>query len=224
MRALLISCVACWSLVLSGCKAVYSAHPLHTSDDLVEEPGLVGQWKSISDGDALLCIQKGDGNFYKMVVSVSDSKDNDESKSGADSEPNKPKTLLESYKVTLVRLEDQLFADMVANGQSVDGTEVDPPAGALHHYVLIKVQLTGDDLSYSLLEPSAVREANEEGYAPLNYLEIDDDILVTASTEELRWAASHFGDRLFKDSEMHYTRVTENDAEGSTPCPAVPGS
>jgi hypothetical protein len=221
MRALLISCVACWSLALSGCKSVYSAHPLHTSEDAVEEPGLEGQWKAGSDSDGQLCIQKGDGNFYKMVVSAADSKDNDESKSGTDSEANKPKTLLESYKITLVRLDDQVFADMVASGQSVDGTEIEPPVGALHHYIIMKVQLAGDELGYSLLERDTIRAANEQGYAPLSYVEIDDDFLLTASTEELRWAASHYADRLFHDSEMHYTRVVGTEADGSSPCAAV---
>ena len=40
MRALLLPCLAVCSLALSGCSAVYSAHPLNTKEDAVEVPAL----------------------------------------------------------------------------------------------------------------------------------------------------------------------------------------
>lgn len=221
MRALWIPWVACCSLALSGCHAVYSAHPLHTSEDAVEEPALVGEWKSSSNDGDRFCIQKGEDNTYTMIVSDSEN----ESKSDGDAKPEKALTIMQKYQITLVQLDNQLFADMVPSGQLVGGREVDPPVGAVYHHILIKLELADPDLGYFLLDSSTVREANAQGYAPLGYMEIDDGILLTASTEELRWAVSHYADRLFRNSEEHYVRATGNEADGTpSPCSAIPST
>ncbi len=203
MRALLIPCVAFCSLVLSGCNVVYSVHPLATKDDAVDEPALVGQWTETDDSShERLCIQKADTNTYTLIVSESDPKSDKEAK------------LVEAYQVTLVRLDDQLFADMVAKGQALNGTDIDPPVGALYHHVIVKLDLTDSDLRYTVLDPGAIREANQQGYAPLSFIEIDDGILLTAPTEELRWTVSHYPDLLFQEGG-HYTRLTEGEASPS---------
>lgn len=221
MRALLIPCVAFCSLALSGCSVVYSVHPLATKDDAVDEPALVGQWKPSSD-DARLCIQKGDHNIYTLLVADSDSKPDSDSKAERDSKSEKDPKLVEAYQITLVRLEDQLFADMVATDQAVDGTRIEPPAGTLRHHVILRLKVTDSDLAYSALRTSAIEEAKKQGLAPWDYLEIDDGLLLTASTEELRWSVSHYADRLFDEDEEHFIRVTESDANGSsTLCPAI---
>jgi hypothetical protein len=212
MRALLIPCLAFCSLALSGCHVAYSVHPLANNEDAVDEPALVGQWAGTDGSNARLCIQKADASTYTMVVSESDPK--------SDKDPK----LVEAYQVTLVRLDDQLFADIVAKGQAVNGTDIDPPAGALYHHVIVKLDLTDSDVRYTVLDPAAIREANQQGYAPLGFIEIDDGILLTAPTEELRWAVSHYSDLLFKESDQ-FTRVTETAAdEAPSPCSAIPPS
>ncbi len=210
MRALLSSILGFCSLALSGCSVVYSVHPLNTSDDAVDEPAITGTW---SNDDAQLCVQKSDRSAYSLVVSPKDPKSDKGSK------------LVEAYQVTLVRLDDQLFADVVAKNQAFDGTEIEPPAGAIFHHVIVKLDVTDSDLSYTILDSSAVQEANKQGYASLEYLEVDNGILLTASTEDLRWAVSHHADRLFTDGE-HYTRQPDNGAPDSSqaPCSAVPPS
>ncbi len=222
MRALLIPCVAVCSLALSGCSAVYSVHPLNNSDDAVNEPALVGQWKPSSD-DSRLCIQKGDHNTYTMIVADTDSKSDSDSNSAGDGKSEKDPKMTEAYQVMLVRLEDQLFADLVAKDQAVDGRRIDPPAGAIYHHVIVKLKVSDSDLAYSVLDTSAVREAKKQGLAPWDYLEIDDGILLTASTEELRWSVSHYADLLFTTDEEHFTRVADGSTDGSsTPCSAIP--
>ena len=222
MRALVVSTVAFCSLATSGCRCVYSVHPLNTSEDAVQEPALAGEWKSSSNDDDHFCIQEGDRNTYTLLVSESDSNSDGEPKPGDESKAAKSPKLLETYQIALVRLDGQLFADMTASGQSIDGKEIEAPVGSVHHHIIIKLDLNETELSYSLLDTGAVREANQQGYAPLSYVEIGDDLLLTASTEELRWAASHYADRLFRESETHYTRVTEIDAgDSSSACGTV---
>jgi len=222
IRALLIPCVALCSLALSGCSVVYTVHPLNNSDDAVDEPALVGKWKPSSD-DVQLSIQKSDHNTYTMLVAETGSKSDADSKPDGDSKSEKDPKVVEAYRIALVRLEDQLFADMVATDQWVDGTRIDPPAGSINHHVILKLKVTDSDLAYSALDSSNVREAKKAGLAPWDYLEIDDGLLLTASTEELRSSVSHYADLLFTTEEEHFSRVTESSADGSSPpCPATP--
>ena len=222
MRALLIPYVAFCSLALSGCSVVYSVHPLATKDDSVEESALVGQWQHDGDGDGRICIQKADHGTYTMIIADSDANAASDAKSATDPASEKPATLVETYDLTLVRLDDMFFADMVAGDQAVNGTKVEAPIGTVRHHVIVKLNVSDSDLLYTVLRPGAVREAKEQGYAPLAYLEIDDGLLLTASTEDLRYSVSHFSDRLFDADEDHFTRVTDNGAGvTSTPCPAI---
>lgn len=223
MRALLIPCVAFCSLALSGCSVVYSLHPLAIKDDAVDEPALAGQWKpSHGDDDAQLCIQRGDQGTYSMIITATDSDSDDESNPGGDPKSDKKKTLVETYDLTLVQLENQLFADMSPKDMALDGTKIEPLIGTVAHHLIVKLNVTDDDLAYSGLRTGAVREAKEQGWAPMDFLEIDDGLLLTASTEDLRFYVSHYADRLFDEDEEHFTRVIENGADGSPPpCSAI---
>jgi hypothetical protein len=219
MRASLILCVAFCSLALSGCSTVYSAYPLNTSEDAVEEPALLGEWKSTTHEDDGFCIINGDHNSYVLITSVKGAQSNQGANSEGDRTAEQPPKLLQAYQVTLVRLGDQLFADMVGVGQALNDTEIEPLAGARYHHIILELNLTDSDLGYSVLGTAAVKEASQQGYAPLSYVEIGDDILLTASTEELRWAVSHYTDRLFSDSDEHYVHLTDSGSDRPpSPC------
>ena len=215
MRAPLIACLAFCSLV-PGCKSVYSAHPLYTAEDAVEEPSLVGEWRSDRNPEDGFCIEKGEGATYSLIVSSVDSQTRGgEATTPGHGEPEKPSKVVEAYKIRLVSLDNQLFADMTAGSQLVDGTEVEAPAGAIYHHVIIKLEVIGTDLDYWLLDTDALREANENGYAPLTYVAVDDSVLLTESTEELRWAVSRYADRLFLEQGERFIRVTDTSSGGS---------
>ena len=216
MRALLVPCLAFCSLWLSGCEVVYSVDSLNNKEDAVEEPAITGTWSPGENSTDRLCIEKSDGNTYNMVITSSDSDSVDDSKSA-----KKPQEVV-VYQLTLVRLDDQLFADMVFKEQALNGTKIEPPAGTIFHHVIVKLNLTDTDLGYSVLDDYAIREAKEQGYAPLSYVEVSDGILLIASTEDLRWSVSHYADRLFKDWD-HFRRVSYNGADGSPqkPCNAI---
>jgi hypothetical protein len=202
MRALLLPCLTLCSLTLSGCT-VYSAHPLATSDDAVEEPKLVGMWTPVESGNDDVCIQKAAGHGYSFTVFNPDSK------------------LTEIYQIDLVRLNDQLFADMVFEKQAIDRTEVDPPLGMIAAHLILKLDIADNDLAYFALDPDAIREQNKQGPAPVQLLEESNTMLLTASTDELREYFSLYADRVFS-SVGRYTRNVSAEEEGgaNTTCSA----
>jgi len=190
MKALVLSCVAFCSLALSGCTAVDSVHPLYRSDDGVVEPALEGTWISGDNDKTEIRIEMADNFEYNMVVSSPDSK------------------IVEAYKIHLVRLEDQLFMDLVFKSQAVCRTDVEVPLGAVSHHVIAKFEITDDDLAYSAMDADSIEEQNMGEYFPLDYVNAGGAMLVTAPTESLRkYISIHVG-RVFSDYE-HLTRKAE---------------
>lgn len=192
MRALLLPCLAVCSLALSGCSAVYSVHPLNTKEDAVEEPALQGTWTTGKDNDSDLCIQKSEGHAYSMIMFDPDSK------------------LTEIYQINLVRLNDQLFADIVFDQQAVDRTKFDTPLGTITNHVIVRLEIAEDDLTYWVLDSRAIRNLSEEGYPPLDFLDINEGILLTTSTDGLRQYLYQYPDRVFTDSD-HYKRMINEE-------------
>jgi hypothetical protein len=137
-----------------------------------------------------LHIEKADGYEYNMVVSSPDSK------------------IVQAYKVHLVRLEDQLFVDLVLKSQAVCRTEVEEPLGGVSHHVIAKVEITNDELAYSELDSDSIQEQNMGEYFPLEHVNTDGLLLITSQTEALRKYISIHADHLFSDYE-HLVRKSE---------------
>lgn len=197
MRALLLLCLAVCSLALSGCKAVYSAHPLSTSEDAVEEPALEGAWTTGENDDTELCVQRSDGHAYSLIVSEPSSK------------------ITQVFQINLVRLNHELFADMVFQKQVVDRTEAELPLGTIPNHVIVKLDIADDDLAYSALDYGTIQNLDKEGYPPLQFLDEGDVVLLTTSTGDLRQYLSVYADHVFGSPE-HYTRKVDQEAGGSS--------
>lgn len=175
---LMLSC-----LPLIGCPS-YSLHPLYTDKDAVAEPALEGTWVSPDPGDKGEMTFKKVGDYeYSMAVVDPDMKDG------------------QTYKVRLVRLGGQLFMDLVSDEQTVDGVKQDAPLGVLATHVILKLKMSEDDLAYATLEDDAIRKPNPTGGAPLDYLETDEGLLVTAPTDVLRRYISAHTEDVFSEFE-----------------------
>jgi hypothetical protein len=193
MRALPLLCIALCSLALTGCSAVYSVHPLYTSEDAVEVPAIEGAWISHGDSgnnDSIFLIQKADTGKYNLVIAGTKSK------------------VMQLYEVHLVRLDDQLFMDLQFTSQEVDRVEAGDPLGTLPHHVIAKIEVSDDDLAYAPLDLDEIQKVNEGAYLPLDYVKADDVMLVTAPTEVLRQYIADYADRVFPNFD-HLTRMAD---------------
>jgi hypothetical protein len=180
MRALLLVSLVC--VLLGGCSA-YSVHPLYTAEDAVVEPALEGTW--VSDDKTEIQLKKTGAHEYSMVMSSPDTKE------------------IQTYKVNLVRLGDQLFADMIFDGRTLDGTKLDEPAGAVDMHVVLKLTLSGGDLGYAALDQDAIEKQNAEAKPPLDYMLMDSSMLVTAPTDVLRrYVVAHAAEVFSKPEQL----------------------
>jgi hypothetical protein len=186
MQARLLPCVSLVCLVLSGCSA-YSVHPLYTTADAVEEPALVGTWTAKPDDDAEITIQKSVERGYDLTVPTSEKS-------------------TQIYKLHLVRLDNQLFADMIFGGETVQGKKMDAPLGIVPMHVLVRIEVTGDQLSYAVLDEDAVKKLNAREATPLKLLQTDDALAITDETDTLRHFLSTHAVDLFAKPD-HLKRV-----------------
>jgi hypothetical protein len=185
-RLLLFSISAC--LLLSGCPSS-SVYPLYTDQDAVVEPALEGMWSSLgADENEEFLFRKSGDYEYSLTIFCPDTK------------------VTQNYEVHLVRLGGQLFMDLIFKDQAVDGAEVDDPLGVVSTHIIAKVNISGDDLAYAMLEDDAIR--NQSVSAPLDYQIANGSMLVTTQTEALRRYISAHAEDVFSDFE-HLQRKRE---------------
>jgi hypothetical protein len=184
LRMLPFLILAC--LFFSGCPA-YSVHPLSTDDDAVAEPALVGTWIDTSDDEPEFVFQQSGAHEYSLGIS----------------DPNS--RVKQNYKVTLVRLGDQLFMDLIFTDQTVNGTKIDDPLGAISSHMIAKVNVTADDLAVAMLEDDPIQKQNIPGGSPLSYVATDGGLLITAHPDALRRYISTHPNDAFSDF-THLTR------------------
>ena len=173
-------------ILATGCF-VRSLHPLYTEQDIVFEPGLVGRWND--DDEAVWAFSRGDGDNYDLIIT--------------DDEGNR-----DPFVAYLVRIEGNLFLDLLPGTTKLEGTEFYKslflPVHTFCHIKQIEptLQMRAPDLDWleKLLEenPKAIRHEkiqNEftgppapEAEDPENVSrgKIQYEIILTAPTKDLQ--------------------------------------
>jgi len=179
-------------LWLGGCPA-YSLNPLYTSQDAVVEPALAGKWISLdADDKEEIVIQKSGDHEYKL----------------SSFDPNTKIT--SDYDIDLVRLGGKLFMNLQYNGGTLDGATVDEPMGILPMHMIMKVEVSGDDLAFATMEDDAIKK---QGAKYLKYEMFDQEsvVLVTAETIDLRkYVAAHTEDGFSQYGHLRRLTKTGN--------------
>jgi hypothetical protein len=190
-RPLPFPILAC--LLLCGCPSL-SVHPLYTDQDAVVEPALEGTWSASPAEKEEYCFQRSGDHEYSLAVLYGDTK------------------VSQNYEVHLVRLDGQLFMDLIFKNQTVRGAEVDDPLGIVPAHVIAKVQISGDDLAFATLEDDAIQNQSTSGGTPLDYQMASTSMLVTTETEALRSYISAHAEDGFSDFE-HLQRKVETSIQ-----------
>jgi len=172
--------VAC--LLSIGCPS-YSVHPLYTDQDVVVEPALEGTWSSPDPNDKeVITFRKSGDHDYSLSIFHPDTK------------------VTENYTVHLVRLESQMYMDLIADDQTIGDAKLDGPMGVIPTHVIQKVKISGDDLAFATWEDDAIRKQSTGG-AGLDYQMVEGGVLVTAPTEALRRYISEHAQDVFSPVE-----------------------
>lgn len=173
-----LALVAASTLLLHGCGPVESFFPLYKSDDKVFEAGLVGVWKLAAPdpnnpderNERWTFVRPGDEVSYNLKLGTV----------GADG------GML--AKVRLVRLASGLFADFEGDTDNValESEDAVSPFPIKKTHMIGRMRLEKGSLEISLLKDDWVKERVKAGSFPLSHLGENDDLILTASTAELR--------------------------------------
>ena len=164
--------LAAMMALLNGCA--YSLHPLYNPGESVREPGLIGTWTAEKNekNNSNITIQANADGTYEFTGTDPDSH------------------VEQRYKVRLVRLGDNLFADAIFDNQSLNGENLDLPGGVAALHLFYKISLSGDTLQTAQLNHDWLVQQLDAKKISIAHEMIgekpDSDILFTASPGELQ--------------------------------------
>jgi len=170
MKKTILGLVIVASIFLAGCP-VSDLHPLYNSSDNIAEPLLVGKWIPPDAGDkGSISFEKASGSGYTMIL---DDPDNG---------------FIDRYDCRLVRLGENLFADLHFSNRSHGDANVDMPFAMISTHMVVKLTVTKDDLGWAAMEDDGFKkkDAPAENAAAETLAYDADDSLVLADTETLR--------------------------------------
>ena len=164
---------------LGGCDT-YSLHPFYKADENTLEPRLVGTWTV--DKTKITIEAKKEGTYEAEVWDMDSHSD-------------------ARYKVRLIRVGNNLFADSILDEESLDGKKFDLPYGVAPLHFLYKVSVNGDTLRLSLLKHDWLIKQFEGKKISIAHEYMDDSanprdssILLTASSADLQKFIQQIGD------------------------------
>ena len=150
------------AILMGGC--VPSLHPLYTAKDLVFNEDLISTW---ADDDNRWVFQRGlDPNSYKLTVT------DDEGKG--------------EFVAHLVKIDKMLFLDLFPEEPELERSNDYYKMHLLGVHTFIKVERIEPTLQMRVMNPDKIGEMLEDDPNLLKHEELEDRIVLTASTKELQ--------------------------------------
>jgi hypothetical protein len=181
MRKAIFSIVAAACLFIGGCAPVMSLFSLYDKNTLTNNDQIVGNWESNDKDDknrhdcCFVFAKSGDG--YSMTVPDPDDKE------------------IWYSTVHLVKLGDAMFVDIEPNSDKPEQTTRIPfPTIKVHAFGRIWIEK--DSLRMELLDDDGMKTAVASGKTRLTYVNGDDGLVLTSTTEQMQaFAREHADDK-----------------------------
>jgi len=168
MRYTILTLTALGAILLAAC--VPSLHPLYTESDLVSDSLLVGIWTNES-GSEVWEFSEAEGKSYELAYA-------------------KDRTPAH-FEARLVRLNGRLFLDTYPD-EKIENDFLELHLVPAH--VFGRVWLAADTLRMSLLDGDWLRRLIDKGEVEIGHEDVDDALVLTASTEELQKLVRKYAD------------------------------
>jgi hypothetical protein len=160
----------------TGC--VPSLHPLYTQDDLVFEPGLVGKWSPMEEGEEgeVWRFVKAGESGYRLIIEPKEEK--------KDSQEDRPAQRAE-FDARLLKLGDHMFLDLYPEQPKFENDFYMMHLVPAHSF--FKISIEGDILKLVMLDYDWLEKMLEKRKIKLKHERLEDGpIVLTASTKELQ--------------------------------------
>ena len=181
MRKAIVPIVIATCLILGGCAPVMSLFGLYDKASLTSNDQIVGNWEIVNDDNkdkadcCFVFVKSGEG--YSMTVPDPDDKE------------------IWLSTAHLVKLGDAMFVDIEPNSEKFEQTTRIPfPTMKVHTFGRIWIEK--DSVRMELLDDDAMKIAVAKGKTRLTYVNGDDGLTLTSTTEQLQaFAREHAEDK-----------------------------
>ena len=167
-------------LVLAGC--IPSIHPLYMDDDLVFNPELIGEWYDDDDPEQTWEFTRAGENAYTLKHTDFTHKTK---KLDSGEFTNDTICFTGEFEIHLIKLGGIFFMDFYPNKNKMEINEL----LELHLFpvhTFAKVQFRENEVRIFQVNPDWIDMVIKEKKIRITHEMVDDEILLTASTEELQ--------------------------------------
>ena len=180
----------------AGCFPVASLVPFHDPENVVYEPRLVGAWGDSACGTPEWTFSHLGDSTYRVTVVEDSARDG-------------------SMLGRLVRVRNALLLDLYPD---LDSVLVKDRSGLVSAYlaplhVIIRLDLTGPNLTISHLDDSWLEEHLERSPNAIRHATIDETVILTAPAHDIRaFIGRHLEDEGAFEKFGNYVRCAESGA------------
>ena len=154
----------CLGLLVLSAGCIRSLHPIYTEKDLVFEPGLVGRWAE--DNSDTWTFSADGTNAYRLVVS------NGSGKQGV-------------FRAHLLKIKGALFIDLFPEEPELEANDF-YTFHLLPVHTFMYVRQIEPTLQMAFPDPDWLEKYLSDHPDALRHERVDDELVLTASTEELQ--------------------------------------
>lgn len=174
-KIILLAGIGC--MIFSQSCTIFSLHPLYEEDDLIEEPQLLGLWQDTDEGDEFVSFQKLESKKYLFRYMEEQKKE--------DNDINNMDTV--SFEAGLLRVGDHYFLDLYPyyEGGKDEGYYLFRNFIPAHSFLKIEWNDQQRIVLY-IFEPDRMKKLFEQNRIRIKHEIIDDYIVITASTQDLK--------------------------------------
>jgi len=200
-RVNMTALVAIAALLLGGCSPIKCLFPLYSDSDKLFDGTLIGEWRTAPDMN-----QKDEGPGATENERWIFQKTQDHLSYDCSRVQLGKKGIVWST-VKLVKLGDALFVDFEPGPAFPEGPQ-DLSYPSIDAHTIARIWLEKDEIRIRFLDEKWAFKQIHDSKFSLSHVETPTDLVVTATTEELRkFAAEHADDKEAFSVEFHLTRV-----------------
>ena len=172
--------------ILFNAACIPSLYPLYTESDLVLDDSLIGVWIDKSDGETWT-LSKGNQSAYKLL--------HVDSKRGR-----------ATYEAHLVKVEDELFLDVVPVKSDIGCNSLCADRFIATH-TFLRILKKDSALQISYLEPRWLKDHLASKPESIRHQKVNGEIVLTSSPKETQaFLLAHINDREAFSTPGEFTR------------------
>lgn len=174
-------------MILAQSCTIFSLHPLYEENDLIEDPQLLGLWQDTDEGDEFVSFEKIKNKRYlfRYMEAARDTGQSVGKEKGMFFNPPRMEDTV-SFEAGLLKVGDHYFLDLYPyyEGGKDEGFYLFRNFIPTHSF--LKIEWDDQRIVFYIFESDRMKKLFEQNRIRIKHEIIDDYIVITASTQDLK--------------------------------------